>query len=44
MYKNIEDQFTPSILYERSNNDDWSIRDCLIDQEEDEKKACKQTN
>ena len=40
-YKNIEkhqDQITLSILYERSQNYDWSSRACLV---EDGKKGCK---
>ena len=33
-YKNIEnhcEQIIPSILYERSHNNDWSNRACLVD-------------
>ena len=43
-YKNIEDQINPPILYARSYNYVWSIRACLVDQWEDGKKGCKQTN
>ena len=42
-YKNIEVYITPTILYERSYNYDRSIRSCLVNQQKEGKKLCKQT-
>ena len=42
-YKKTEDPINPSILY-LSHNYNWSTRACLVDEKEDLKKGCKQTN
>ena len=41
-YNNIEDH-QDQILGVRPHNYDWSIMACLVDQQEDGEKACKQT-